>query len=193
MKQGTLWARNEQDEGLGYPQQVYPITAGIVGGLLGGAAMVIPAVAYGLISGKGAWYAINLVAGTIINFTGVTEQQIGQFNLGWFLIAFVLHLFISLLIGLLFALLLPTLPGRPQLWAIVIGPLLWFGATAIILPLINPAMSQRLDWFSFIVANIIYSLVMGFWIAYTPKVPHDDGYSLKFYPPTFVSTPPAQT
>lgn len=186
MKRGTLWARNEQDEKLGYPPRVYPLTAGVVGGLLGGAAMTVPALAYGLLSGKGAWYAINLVAGAVVNFNTVGEQQIGQFNLSWFVIALALHLAVSVAIGLLFALLLPTLPGPPVLWAILIGPLLWFGATSIALPLINPAMSQRLDWVSFIVANLVYSLVMGLWIAFTPMVPEREGYSLKFYAPTFL-------
>lgn len=68
MKQGSLWARNEQDEKLGYPPMMYPITSGIVGGLAGGLAMVIPALAYSLVSGKGLWYPINLVAGAVTNF-----------------------------------------------------------------------------------------------------------------------------
>ncbi|MBI4672755.1 MAG: hypothetical protein HY741_13935 [Chloroflexi bacterium] len=119
----------------------------------------------------------------------MTEQQLGEFNLVWFLTAAVIHTIMSVGLGLVFALLLPTLPGPPQFWAIVIGPLLWLGATSVVLPVINPAMSARLDWASFMAANIVYCLVMGFWIACTPQVPERRAYHLVFYAPTFLKKP----
>lgn len=186
MRQGSLWAHTELDERLGYPQQVYPLTAGIVGGLLGGAVMVVPALAYGLLSGKGLWYPVNLVAGAALDLQGATTQQLGQFHPVWFGTALFIHILVSLSLGLLFVLLLPTLPGPPVFWAIVVGPLLWLGATAVLLPVINPAMSQRLDWLSFMIANVAYSLVMGLWVGLTPRVPARQAYSLAFHAPTFV-------
>lgn len=186
MRQGSLWARTEHDERLGYPQKVYPLTSGIIGGLLGGAAMVVPALAYGVLSGKGLWYPINLIAGAVVNLQGVPADQLGAFNPLWFAIALVIHVLVSLTLGVLFVLLLPTLPGLPALWAIVIGPLLWLGATAVLLPIINPAMSERLDWISFMIANVVYSLVMGLWVGYTPRVPAREAYRPAFHLPTFL-------
>jgi hypothetical protein len=187
MKESSLWARNEQDEALAYPQEVYPLTAGIIGGLLGGAAMVPPALAYGLISGKGLWYPVNLIAGAVFDLRGVAEEQLGAFNPQWFAIALIIHVLVSLALGLLFVVLLTTLPGPPALWALVIGPLLWVGATVVVLPAINPAMSERVDWASFLAANVIYSLVLGLWVGNTPRVPARESYSLAVHLPTFLA------
>src|SRR5512136_2915584 len=77
---------------------------------------------------------------------------------------------LSIALGLIFALLLPTLPGSPLFWAIIIGPLLWGLASVLILPLLNPVMAQDVDHLSFFVAHVVYSLVLGWWIARTPKV-----------------------
>src|SRR5262249_33091552 len=44
------------------PVEFYPVSAGIIGGLWGGVAMAVLAVAYGLVSGHGIWYPINLLA-----------------------------------------------------------------------------------------------------------------------------------
>ena len=41
------------------PSEVYPIGAGIKGGIAGGFAMIIPAIIYGLIVRHSVWYPIN--------------------------------------------------------------------------------------------------------------------------------------
>jgi hypothetical protein len=67
-----------------------------------------------------------------------------------------------------------------------VGPLLWFGATLIVLPQINPVMSQLLDWPSFAAANIVYGLFMGIWVAETPKVEAEMAHHLHFHRPSFL-------
>ncbi len=162
---------SEEIAELGIPTHVYPYTAGIVGGLLGGAAMVIPALIYGVVSGHGPWYAVNLVAATVLpSMQSQGPAAFESFNLLYLVIGLVIHLIVSMLLGLAFAILLPTLPGRPQLWALIVGPLLWLAATSIVLPTINPTMSQLLDWPSFAIANIVYGVVMGTCVARSPKV-----------------------
>src|SRR6202035_1164283 len=44
------------------PLEVYPIRAGVKGGMAGSVAMAFLAVMYGIISGRGMWYAINVLA-----------------------------------------------------------------------------------------------------------------------------------
>ena len=44
------------------PLEIYPISAGVKGGLAGSVAMALLAVMYGVISGHGIWYPINLLA-----------------------------------------------------------------------------------------------------------------------------------
>lgn len=154
------------------PARVYPYTAGIYGGLLGGLAMVPVAVAYGLISGEGVWYPINLVAATLIrSWQQASPLQLEQFSVLGLVIALAIHIVVAVTLGFLFAVLLPTLPGTPVLWAFLVGPILWFGAVFAALPLLNPVMSRYVDLPSFALANVLYSLVLGIWVARTPKIP----------------------
>lgn len=161
----------DEDPALGVPAMVYPYSAGIYGGLLGGLAMTPFAVAYGLLSGNGIWYPVNLIAATLIrDWQQYTPYQISDFNLAGVLIGLAIHFAVATGLGLAFVTLLPTLPGPPLFWAFIVGPILWFGATFGILPLLNPVMARLVDWSSFGLANITYSLVMGIWVARTPKI-----------------------
>src|SRR5436190_14549651 len=68
------------------PVEIYPISAGIKGGLGGGAAMALLAGLYGIVSGNGIWYAMDLlVAGLFPVMATETVRQIGTFNLHRFL------------------------------------------------------------------------------------------------------------
>ena len=163
---------NEQPGSVAVPTMVYPYSAGIVGGIIGGLAMVVVALAYGIISQKGIWYPVNLIGATLLrDLQGASCADFQQFNLAALIAGLLIHLAISVTLGLLFALLLPTLPGAPALWAIIVGPLLWAIATLVALPLLNPVMERCVDWASFAIAHVAYSLVLGWWVARTPKVP----------------------
>ncbi len=177
----------EDNPDLGYPTHVYPYTAGLVGGLLGGIVMTLPALAYGLLSGHGPWYPVNLVAATVLRpMQSLTAQQAAVFNPLALLVGLAIHLGVATLVGLIFALLLPTLPGPPQIWALIVGPLLWLAAVWVFLPILNPLMAQLLDWPSFALANLIYGLVMGFWVAHTPLVPAHTAHHLRLHRPSFI-------
>ena len=154
------------------PALVYPYRAGVIGGLLGGLAMIPVALAYGLLSGHGVWYPVNLISATLIrSWQAATGSQLAQFSLAGLLLGLLIHLLMSVALGLAFAILLPTFPGTPILWAFVVGPILWAGATFAGLPLLNPVMAHYIDWPSFAIANILYALVLGIWVAHTPKIP----------------------
>ena len=60
------------------PLEIYPISAGVKGGLAGSVAMAILAVLYGVISGKGIWYPINLLSAGF--FPTRTLAQIAAFH-----------------------------------------------------------------------------------------------------------------
>src|SRR5262249_38345774 len=49
------------------PLKVYPISAGIKGGLAGGVAMAFLAMLYGVIFFKGILYSVNLLAGSLFS------------------------------------------------------------------------------------------------------------------------------
>ena len=162
----------EEISELGIPALVYPYSAGVAGGLLGGLAMTIPALVYGVASGHGPWYPVNLVAATLLpEMRTLPPTALNAFDPIYLAVGLAIHLTVATGLGLIFAMLLPTLPGRPHLWALVIGPLLWLAATAVVLPTINPLMSNLLDWPSFGLANIVYGLTMGLWVARAGPVP----------------------
>ncbi len=162
---------SDEDAALGVPEFVYPISAGIYGGLLGGLAMIPFALIYGLLSGKGIWFPVNLIAATVIRaWQHYSPEQLAAFHISGLVVGLTIHAIMSAGLGVAFATLLPTLPGRPLYWALIVGPLLWFGATFAGLPLLNPVMHGLIDWPSFGLANVSYSLVLGAWVARTSKV-----------------------
>jgi hypothetical protein len=144
------------------PLETYPISAGVKGGLAGGAAMAILAAVYGLLSGNGIWYPMNLlVAGLFPPAATDSAIQMGTFNLQQFLVAVPLHLMISLLVGLLYGVMLPIAPKRPILLGGLVTPLLWSFLIHGSLGIINPVMNQRIDWLWFVLSQIGFGVIAG--------------------------------
>ena len=163
-----------EDSRGGVSAHVFPLEAGITGGALGGAAMVLVAILYGLLSGNGIWYPVNLIAATAIRqWQTAPVETFMQFNPTGLIFGAAIHIIASVIIGALFAMLLPTLPGRPLVWAFVVGPVLWFGAIFAALPLINPVMARYVDLTSFLCAHLVYSLVLGLWLERAPRITPD--------------------
>ncbi|HEV3332168.1 MAG TPA: hypothetical protein VG096_14360 [Bryobacteraceae bacterium] len=153
------------------PVEIYPISAGIKGGLAGGAAMALLAGVYGILSGNGVWYAMDLlVAGLFPAMATETARQIGTFNLYEFLIAIPLHLLISLMVGLLYGAMLPMLPRRPILLGGFAAPLLWSGLIYGILAFVNPVMNQHIDWIWFVASQIAFGMVAGFVVSAQARI-----------------------
>ncbi len=56
------WRLRRNCSGLCLPLEIYPISAGVKGGLAGSVAMAVVAMLYGLVSQHSIWYPINLLA-----------------------------------------------------------------------------------------------------------------------------------
>ena len=142
------------------PLEIYPVSAGVKGGLAGGAAMAVLAMLYGIVSGHGIWYPINLLS---VGFfpTIQTTAQIAAFNGTSLIIASMIHLVTSLLVGLLYGVALPMFPRHPILFGGVIAPVLWSGLLHSVLEVINPVMNQRIDWPWFVISQIAFGIVAG--------------------------------
>jgi len=144
------------------PLEIYPISAGIKGGLAGSVAMAVLAMLYGVLSHTSIWYPINLLAAGFFPATATdTTAEIAAFHLHAFLIAIPIHLITSLLVGLLYGATLPMLPRRPVLLGGFIAPLLWSGLIHGILGIVNPVLNQRIDWLWFVATQVGFGIVAG--------------------------------
>jgi hypothetical protein len=142
------------------PLEIYPVSAGVKGGLAGGVAMAVLAMLYGIVSGHGIWYPINLLS--VGFFPHIqTTAQIAAFDRTSLVIASTIHLVTSLLVGLLYGVTLPMFSRHPILFGGVIAPVLWSGLLHSVLDVINPVMNQRIDWPWFVISQIAFGIVAG--------------------------------
>ena len=144
------------------PTEVQPISAGIKGGLVGGAAMAIIGSAYGLIFQGSLWYPINLLASVAMPALGRADlAQIRAFSLSAFVLGVIVHAIVSVLVGLLYAVILPMLPRRHMVWGGLIAPLLWTGLLWAVSGVMNPVLNARVDWPWFVVSQIAFGITAG--------------------------------
>ena len=148
------------------PVEVQPYSAGIKGGIVGGIVMAVLALAYGLVVQRSLWYPINLLSAVVIPSLGhATVAELRAFNLQAFVIGTVVHGVTSVLVGLLYAVILPMLPRRHMLWGGLIAPLMWTGLLWAVLGIVNPTLNARVDWLWFVVSQIGFGLAVGVVVA----------------------------
>ncbi len=153
------------------PLEIYPVSAGIKGGIAGGIAMAVLAMLYGVLSHHGIWYPINLLsAGFFPRMVTESTSDLSLFSLSAFLTATVIHITTSLVVGLLYGALLPLIPRRPILLGGVLAPLLWTGLLHSILGIINPVLNQRVDWFWFVLSQVGFGIVAGIVVSRQERV-----------------------
>jgi hypothetical protein len=144
------------------PLETYPVSAGIKGGLAGSAAMAVLACLFGVLNQGSIWYPINLLAATIYGQSlQLTPATLNAFHLGSFVVATVIHLITSLLVGLLYGAMLPMFPRRPILLGGFIAPILWTGLVHSVLGLINPLLNQFINWRWFVASQVAFGIVAG--------------------------------
>ncbi len=151
------------------PLEVYPISAGIKGGLAGSIAMAVLAVMYGVISGHGVWYPINLLSAGFFP-ARTTIEQIAVFHWDALLIAAIIHLLCSVLVGLLYGVALPMFPRNPVLLGGAIAPILWSALLHSILDAVDPVLNQRIDWPWFVLSQIGFGVVAGIVVSRQARV-----------------------
>jgi hypothetical protein len=157
------------------PEKVHPISAGVWGGIVGGLVMPVPALAYGLVSGHGLWFPVNLLAGMVVpGISGVTQAQLEQFSAGALVLAIFIHAAFSVAFGLFFGVVSPTLPplpGGPVIAGGVLMPLLWTGVCHGLMGIVNPLLNEFVSWPWFIASQVVYGLAMSFVVINSEKVP----------------------
>jgi UPF0716 family protein affecting phage T7 exclusion len=153
------------------PLKVYPVSAGVKGGLAGGVAMAVLAMLYGLVFFRSIWYPINLIAGSLYASPAMpTTEEMLHFRLAWFLFALAMHITMCLLVGLLYGAMLPMLPTRPIVLGGIVGPLLWTGLLYRILDYVNPLLDREINWWWFAVSQVAFGVVAGLVVVRQNKV-----------------------
>ncbi|HUK54115.1 MAG TPA: hypothetical protein VL099_12570 [Candidatus Binatia bacterium] len=144
------------------PLELYPVSAGIKGGLAGSVGMAMMASLYGLLKQSSIWYPINLLAASAeLPSLKLTPDSLRAFHGDAFALACLLHLVTSVLVGLLYGAMLPMFPRRPILLGGVIAPVLWTGLLHSVLELLNPVLNDRIDWRWFIASQCAFGVVAG--------------------------------
>lgn len=153
------------------PLEIYPISAGLKGGLAGGAAMAVLAMLYGVISHGSIWYPINLLGAIVYEHTDISTAQVEAFHIELLLVATALHVTTSILVGLLYGAILPMLARRPILLGGVFAPLVWTGLLYTILDIVDPLLNQRIDWLWFLISQIGFGIVAGLVVVRQVRIP----------------------
>jgi hypothetical protein len=164
------------------PEAIQPVSAGIKGGIIGGLAMPLPAFLYGLVSHHGIWYPVNLLAGMALPGVGsMSDAQLESFSPSLLLLGMVIHAVISVVFGLLYGVLLPTLPDLPSApsklpvassmaWGGVIFPVLWSGVSYSLMGVVNPVLQERVNWPWFIVSQFVFGIVAAIVVGRSEKI-----------------------
>jgi len=153
------------------PIESYPIISGLKGGAAGGVAMILPALLYGYIAHHSIWYAVNLLGGAgVAHWRNPTTADIAAFHWNGLLIATVIHVAASLLVGLLYGALLPMWPKHPIVLGGIVAPLVWTGVLHSALVVINPVFNSRISWPWFAASQFLFGIVAGIVVARTGKI-----------------------
>ena len=154
------------------PVEVHPYTAGLLGGLVGGVGMAIIACLYGLIAQGSLWYPVNLLAAAALpSLANAGVAELKAFHFVGFVVALISHGGISLLVGLLYAAILPMMPSRfTAFWGSFLAPVLWTALVASTLKLINPALNSRIAWGWFIASQVVFGLITGYVVTHSKTV-----------------------
>ena len=144
------------------PTEIHPISAGIKGGLLGGGLMPLPALVWGLWSGHGIWYPVNLLAGFVMpGVDRMTTGELEQFRPALLALGLTIHVVNAATFGMIYGVLLPTLPSlpRPMAWGGLAMPMLWTALSGALLGLVNPLLAKGVDWPWFIASQFVFGVV----------------------------------
>ncbi|MGH8047000.1 MAG: hypothetical protein ACREKL_07115 [Chthoniobacterales bacterium] len=154
------------------PGAVHPYSAGILGGLVGALAMAIVACAWGIVFQGSPWLPINLLAAVgDPGLAGQTFEQLKVFSFLGLIIAIVVHITTSIMVGLLYTVLLPMLPAKREwLYGGIITPVIWSLLIWASMRFISPMMGQYINWFAFVVSQVVFGMVCGYIVYKSTKV-----------------------
>ena len=84
---------------------------------------------------------------------GIGELE--QFHVGLAVAGILIHIVVSVFLGLIMGVLFPTLPQirKPVAWGALLMPLLWTAASYVAFSVLNPVIRDGVAWFWFVIHN----------------------------------------
>jgi len=154
------------------PGAVHPYSAGVMGGLVGGLAMAIVACGWSMLFKGSPWLPINLLAA--IGDPGLASgdpAMLLKFSFLGLIVAIVVHVTTSILVGLLYTVLLPMLPARREwIWGGIVTPIIWSALIWATIRFISPMFENNISWPAFVVSQVVFGMVCGFIVYKSTKV-----------------------
>jgi hypothetical protein len=145
------------------PTEVHPISAGLWGGIVGGIVMPVPAIIWSVASSHGLWYPANLLSGMVLPSVGkMTVPDLQQLHVTLLLVAMVIHVVMSIVIGLIYGVLMPTLPRIPPpiIWGGLLMPIVWTAVSYVAMHVANPTLPGRISWPWFVLSQFVFGITM---------------------------------
>jgi len=113
----------------------------------------------------------------------MSDAQLEQFSLTLLVAGIVIHAMISTIFGLLYGVLLPTLPdipgalakSRPAVstlaWGGLIFPILWSSISYSLMGVVNPVLQVRVNWPWFIASQFVFGIVAAIVVGRSETIP----------------------
>ena len=103
------------------PEDFHPYSAGLYGGLAGAVAMAVVATLFGVVAQRSIWYPVNLLAAGIVpSLADAPLSRLREFSDSGLIAGSIIHLVMSLFVGVLYAISLPMFP-RGAKWRSGLG------------------------------------------------------------------------
>src|SRR5262249_16823334 len=108
-------------------------------------------------------YPINLLAGMVLPGVGrMSVAELEQFHPTLLVVGLVIHVIMSLVIGLIYGVLMPTLPEVPRAiaWGGLFMPILWTGVSFLAMQIVNPGLTAKVSWPWFLLSQLVFGITM---------------------------------
>src|SRR5262249_56944451 len=92
----------------------------------------------------------------------MTIPELQQFHVTLVFVAIIIHITMSIVIGLIYGVLLPTLPDvpRPIAWGALLMPIVWTAVSYVAMHAANPALPGLVSWPWFVVSQFVFGITM---------------------------------
>jgi hypothetical protein len=95
----------------------------------------------------------------------MSTSELEQFRPALLVAGVLIHVVVSLVLGLIYGVLMPTLPyiRKPIAWGALLMPLLWTAVSYIALGVMNPDIRDSVAWLWFVISQLIFGIVAAFY------------------------------